>query len=186
MNLHRCRNPRLLPTLCALVAGIVVSLGSIEAADERDISAALTIRMAKFIGWPDRPVLEADQPFFIIGVMGGGGTQAAFSKFQGGSVQGKRVKVVKILPSTDFRDLRRCHIVYGETKRDVGLIRQMVESSKGVLTVSGPGSARRNATCLALVNKSGKLAFDIDLKLTRKASLGVDAGLIRLANNVTK
>ena len=62
----------------------------------------------------------------------------------------------------------------------------MVVRAKGVLTVAGPGSRGGSSACVGIVHKSGKLAFDINLKETRKASLGVDAGLIRLAQKVTK
>lgn len=186
MNFIRRQCSGMMPALCALVVGLLATTTMGYSADERDVSAALTIRIAKFIGWPERPVIDADQQFFIIGVMGTSDMQTAFGKFSGSIVQDKRVKIVKISPSTDHHDLRRCHIVYAERLNDVALTKEMVLQSKGVLTVAGPGSRESSATCLSIVNKSGKLAFDINLRHTRRSSLGVDAGLIRLARKVTK
>lgn len=186
MKFNRRQCPRIVTALCALVFGLLATTGIGHSADERDVSAALTVRIAKFIGWPDRPGIDADQPYFIIGVMGSRGMQTSFGRFSGNIVQGKRVKVVKIFPSTDHHDLRRCHIVYAERAADATLIKEMVAQSKGVLTVAGPGSRNTGSNCLSIVNKAGKLAFDINLRHTRKASLGVDAGLIRLARKVTK
>lgn len=172
--------------LWVLILGVWMTASQAHAADERDVSAALTIRIAKFVGWPERAALATDQPFFIIGVMGGNGIRSAFSRFSGRIVNGKQVKVVKITPSTASHALRRCHVVYAENSDDVGLIAEMVARSEGVLTVAGPGGAGGGATCLDIVQEAGKLAFNINLKQTRHASLGVDAGLIRLAHKVSR
>ncbi|MDF1739861.1 MAG: YfiR family protein [Verrucomicrobiales bacterium] len=186
MDLNRHQFLSTVSALWVLIAGVLMAASPANSADERDVSAALTIRIAKFVGWPERATLADDQPFFIIGVMGGSGIRSAFSRFSGRFVNGKQVKVVKITPSTDSHSLRRCHIVYAESRKDVDLIAEMVARSEGVLTVAGPGGSGGGAACLDIVQEAGKLAFDINLRRTRNASLGVDAGLIQLAHKVSR
>jgi hypothetical protein len=155
-------------------------------ASEQSLSAALTLRLTKFIDWPNRAVLAADIPYFIVGVYGSPATQSAFAPSNGKSSKGKTVKIVRIDPSSDPRDLRRCHVIYADAASDQQVILEMTRRSRGILTVFGPGSGLRADPCLRLAREEDKLAFDIDLRCTRRSDLDVDAGLIRLARNVKK
>ena len=92
----------------------LTSAAEAHSADEQTLSAALTLRIAKFIDWPSRPALAEDIPYFIVGVYGSIPTQSAFAPINGKSSKGKTVKIVRVDPSTDPRDLRRCHIIYVE------------------------------------------------------------------------
>ncbi len=177
---------RLVPAFCVLIFAAFSAAETGYSAEEHDVAAALTIRIAKFVGWPERAVIDAGQSFFLIGVIGGNEVQAAFDQFAGRVVHGRLVKVVEITPATVRDELKRCHIVYAERADDVRLIKGGAVRSKGVLTVAGPGSRASGVTCLEIVRDGGKLSFDINLKHTRRASLGVDAGVIRLAHNVTR
>jgi hypothetical protein len=164
----------------------LTSAAEAYSADEQTLSAALTLRIAKFIDWPSRPALAEDIPYFIVGVYGSIPTQSAFAPMNGKSSKGKTVKIVRVDPSTDPRDLRRCHIIYVDAASDQQVILEMTRRSRGILTVFGPGSGLQIDPCLRLAREGENLAFDIDLRSTRRSNLDVDAGLIRLARNVKK
>ena len=153
----------------------LTSAAEAYSADEQTLSAALTLRIAKFIDWPSRPALAEGIP-----------TQSAFAPMNGKSSKGKTVKIVRVDPSTDPRDLRRCHIIYVDAASDQQVILEMTRRSRGILTVFGPGSGLQIDPCLRLAREGENLAFDIDLRSTRRSNLDVDAGLIRLARNVKK
>lgn len=155
-------------------------------ADTYSLAAALTIRIAKFITWPDRLSIAADKPFFIVGVMGNARSQNAFAKYQGVPIKGLKFKTVRIDPSLDPHSLRRCHIVFSDSSVSPKIIDQMIGKSKGILTVHGPGSPSETSACLKLTTNTGKIAFDIDLGCTRHAALKIDAGLIKLARKVNR
>ncbi|MDG2125310.1 MAG: YfiR family protein [Verrucomicrobiales bacterium] len=155
-------------------------------ADKYSLTAALTLRIAKFITWPDRPSIPADRPFFIVGVMGSAHAQNAFAKFQGVLIKGLKFKTVSIDPSLAPHDIRRCHIVFSDSSTSSRIIDQMIGKSKGILTVHGPGSPTNPSACLKLTTTSGKIAFDIDLDLTRRAALKIDVGIIKLARHVSR
>ena len=155
-------------------------------ADKYSLTAALTLRIAKFITWPDRPSIPADRPFFIVGVMGSAHAQNAFAKFQGVLIKGLKFKTVSIDPSLAPHDIRRCHIVFSDSSTSSRIIDQMIGKSKGILTVHGPGSPTNPSACLKLTTPSGKIAFDIDLDLTRRAALKIDVGIIKLARHVSR
>jgi hypothetical protein len=176
--------------ILAVVAGILALLSSSDAGTravgEHDLSAALTLRIAKFVEWPNRPTLAEDKAFFMVGVMGNAQTRAAFAQFEGKIIKGKKVKIVKVNPSTDSHDLQRCHVIYADASSDQSVLAEMTRRSRGVLTLFGPCIGKRSGSCLSLVRLGDKLAFDIDLQNTRRSDLQIDAGLISLAREVKK
>jgi hypothetical protein len=184
------RKHKSLRMILAVVAGMLALLGSSDAGTravgEHDLSAALTLRIAKFVEWPDRPTLAEDKAYFLVGVMGNAQTRAAFAQFEGKIIKGKKVRIVKVNPSTDSHDLRRCHIIYADASSDQSVLTEITQRGKGVMTLFGPRSGNRKGSCLSLIRLGDKLAFDIDLQSTRRSDLQIDAGLIRLARKVKK
>lgn len=160
--------------------------GGVSSASEHDISANLTLQISKFVTWPKRSARGSDRPFFIIGVMGDRNTQSAFKKLNGIRLKGLTVRIVRILPSTDHREIRRCHIVYSDGAHNVDVVKDMIGGAKGVLSVCGTRAKAIGNTCVMFVRKGRGLGFDVDLKCTRSAGLSLDAGLLRLARNVKK
>lgn len=157
-----------------------------RSAAEMNLVAAFTLRIAKFIEWPSRPIVSKDKPYFIVGVMGEPQAESAFALLDGRGIKGKTVKTVRVTPATDFHDLQRCHIIFADASSDHDVLIEMTRRSKGILTVFGPNSSAKNLACISLQRVRDKLAFDIDLRCTRDAELSVDAGVIKLARKVIR
>jgi len=155
-------------------------------ADPNSLAAALTLRIAKFITWPERPTIPADRPYFMVGVMGNASSQNAFRKYERRPLKGRSLHITRIKPSASPHSLRRFHIVFVDSTVPPSVIEGMIGKSKGILTVSSPGASPNLATCLNLSEQAGKMVFDINLIRTRKAELRIDAGIIKLARRVVR
>ena len=157
-----------------------------RSAAEMNLVAAFTLRIAKFIEWPSRPTMSKDRPYFIVGIMGEPEAETAFALLDGKAIKGKKVKTVRVTPSTDFHDLQRCHIIFADASSDQDVLAEMTRRSKGILTVYGPNSNPPKSPCINLLRQGDKLAFDINLQCTREAELNVDAGVIKLARKIKR
>lgn len=167
-------------TLLALLCGIASSTRADTLAED-NVKAGLILNFAKYAEWPSA-VMAGDN--LRICALGNQPLSGKLAQIHGRQVQGREIQV---RASARLDELRDCHVLYvpaGEQQRLDTMLRTL--SQAPVLTVSDIDGFAQAGGIIGLKLRAGRVRFDINLAVARKAGLALSSQLLKLADDVVQ
>jgi YfiR/HmsC-like len=163
----------------------VCSALAVQAAvtSEYDLKAAFVFNFVKFTEWPAEELGKSDDPF-IIGVLGKDPFGAALDKaIEGETVHNKKI-VVRRFPRMD-QAAANSHTLFisGSEEHNLPAILKILEG-QAVLTVSEITNFSERGGVIELKKENSRIGFEINILAAKRAGLGMNAQLLRLAKVV--
>ncbi len=167
----------------ALLAALLLggAVGRAQDATEPSLKAALIYNFAKFTEWP-ADALPPSAPFTAC-VLGADQIGDALERsVKGRQIAGRAVTVVQIAPDGP---LRSCQLLYlsGLKKAQVAALLGPLRGVP-VLTISDADDFARIGGIAHVFVENGKLGFNLNLELARRARLQLSSKLLVLAAHV--
>lgn len=185
------------------LAGIRVGLAQpVDAAKAAMVKSAYVLNFAKFTTWPDEAFADEDSPL-VICVWGSNSIEKSLKQVVDGKTVGTRSIVVRHIEgdaadtTASARDnirhnaesvggnLNGCHLLYiGED--EINHVNELLKTVEplSILTVSDtPGFAEQGGM-LGLVLRKGKITFDANPAVIKKAGVRVSSKILKLAKIV--
>ncbi|QDQ28337.1 YfiR family protein [Chitinimonas arctica] len=183
-GIHARRQDLRLPTglFACLVYGAM--LPSVTAAPSAmtaaQLKAAFIFNFSKYTQWPEEAA-RTDTPFFICLLNGKSETGLAILGIEGKQSQSRKLQVQVV---NEAEQLKTCHIVFLEGA--AGKHKAMLDGLGGapVLTVGDGEGFIGQGGVIGLVTAGGKLGFEINLAVAKRARLRLNAQLLSLARTV--
>ncbi len=145
------------------------------------LKAAVLLKLADFVVWPDGAFADRRQPL-VVCVLGDEHMAAALAALEGQQVQGRRVEV-RFLQLID--DLPPCQVLFlgRGADRPQELILKGLEGS-GVLTVGDTFDFVRRGGMVRLHRQRDHIRFALNQHAAKKSGITLSAKLYRLATEV--
>lgn len=167
-------------TLLALLCGIASSTLADTLAED-NVKAGLILNFAKYAEWPAAAL--AGDSLRVCG-LGNQPLSGKLAQMHGRQVQGREIQV---RASARIDELRDCHVLYvpaGEQQRLDTMLRTLGQAP--VLTVSDIDGFAQAGGIIGLKLRAGRVRFDINLAVARKAGLALSSQLLKLADEVVQ
>jgi YfiR/HmsC-like len=167
----------------AVLAAIALysPVGRAQDVTEPSLKAAFIYNFAKFTEWP-QDVLSGTTPFnaCVVGDVPIG--EALERSVKGRQLGGRSITVQRIAPDGP---LKGCHLLYISGVK-IAQVASVVEAVKGapVLTISDVDDFARLGGIAHVFVENGKMRFDLNLELARRARLQLSSKLLVLAARV--
>jgi hypothetical protein len=170
-------------TAAAVVAAIALSgvVGRAQDVTEPSLKAAFIYNFAKFTEWP-ADVLSGSTPFTAC-VLGDAPIGDALERsVKGRQLVGHVIAVQRVAPDGP---LKACHLLYISGLK-AAQIAGIVDAIKGapVLTISDVDDFARMGGIAHVFVENGKMRFDLNLELAKRARLQLSSKLLVLAARV--
>ena len=143
--------------------------------------AAYIVNFTSFVTWPDAVMSDGNAPF-VITVLG----QDPFGEMlanltAGRNVGGKRIEIQHVT-TVSVDSLQRSHIVYISPSM-ADNVRWIITNTqhRPILTISEIPDFMSQGGVLNFVTENNRVAFEINVSAVERASLAVNARLLRLA-----
>jgi hypothetical protein len=166
----------------ALAVAVVCSaVGRAQDVTEPSLKAAFIYNFAKFTEWP-ADVLSGTTPFTAC-VLGDTPIGDALERsVKGRQLGGRGITVQRVAPDSP---LKACHLLYISGLK-TAQIAGVVEAVKGapVLTISDVDDFARLGGIAHVFVENGKMRFDLNLELAKRARLQLSSKLLVLAARV--
>lgn len=169
---------RQLITLAVLLLTAPLALAQRQA-PEPELKAAILANMLLFVDWPTQGGQAADR--LTLCYLDSSPVSVALGQFNGRVFKGKPVQVVGV----DVATMGKCHALYVSPFDSASLLRLAPHSlANGILLVGDSSGYLQQGVMLNLEIDGGRVVFDVDLRLVRKAGLVVSSKALRLARQV--
>jgi hypothetical protein len=147
---------------------------------ELQVKSAYIFNFIKFVEWPTSAIKTGDK--LRLCVIGNDELHASLSALNGRRAGKYELQVMHPRRSTGWLT---CHVLFigeHEQRRLIPDIKSL--GTAPVLTISDiPGFAKRGG-CIGLLNRKGKMRFEVNLASTRKAGLQISSQMLNLATNI--
>jgi len=179
MALRRLMSIRRL-LVCLLALSALASGGATaQAVPEYELKAAFMYNFALFVEWP---VDARKDAAFVLCVTGRGLFDAAFDALDGKPVRSQKLAVRKV---DGMQGLDECHMLYIAPAEEMRLNQILgLAGRRPILTVADAEGWSGRGVMINLVTRQGRLAFDVNLDVVRRAGLDMSSRLLRLASSV--
>ena len=162
----------------ALVLPVAMAMAPPPGTRERQIRAALTYKIARFVTWPES-ALPAGNAFTFCYV-GDEPTSRALAGIEGRTIQNRRAHMRR-LETADARSIGGCNLLYLTGGSMLPADARTTTLADGILViVDGPRDGS-DAGMVQLVPSDNRMGLLVDLAMVRAARLRVDATLLQLA-----
>jgi len=162
--------------ICAVVVACVLGAATARAQSEEGVKAAFLYNFAKFTEWPAASFSDASA-HIVVAFIGSDSLADTFEKNVSGKNVNGREFTVKKLSSAAGAEM--CHIVF-VAKREL----PAELKSKPVLTIGDGDAFASGGGCISFVMDGPKVAFVLNLKAVKGASLKTDPKLEKVAKSV--
>lgn len=145
--------------------------------EEENLVAALSLNIVRFTSWPE----PQNSPFNLC-VYGDNVTKEAFISLEAKALGNRNIHVV---PLDRLIELDRCHALYiNDIKQN--LLTQVFNDlkRKPTLTIGSSDGFANNGGMIGLRKINGKLAIDINLRISNEAGIVISSRLLSLAHIV--
>jgi hypothetical protein len=160
----------------ALLLGLLAAtLAQAQSASPESLKAEVVYRVLMFVTWP--PDREAPGPLQICTV-GDGRMEAALQALAGRTI---RQLTVDVRRSTRPEQLTGCHLLYLPGPQPDW---RAPLAELPVLVVSDSAAMLDQGAMINLQIEDGRIVFDVDLDVARRAGLAISTKLLRLARFV--
>jgi hypothetical protein len=152
-----------------------------QVANEATVKAAFLLNFARFTTWPATTNFAEGIQICAVGTAPLEDKLAALTNQK---VQNNAIRVVttKALPET----LDHCHLLF-LTDASAAQLQQLAALTTPVLTITDSADADTLKNfMIRLHQREGRIRFDVNLALARKAGLNLSAQLLELANEVQR
>lgn len=156
----------LIITLVALFWGFTMN------SQASNIKGAIVYKLSSLIEW------SSPKNDLIIGVYGKTDVFAALKTISEFGAGGKKITVIKVNSS---EQIDKCDIIFFAPKSSQEIINGV---GANVLVVTDGESSTKKSWCINLINKSGRLTYEVNKNNLTKKSLKGDAKLYKLASKV--
>lgn len=145
--------------------------------EEENLVAALSLNIVRFTTWPESPSSS-----FNLCVYGDNVTKEAFSSLEAKPLGSRNIHVLTL---DRLIDLDRCQAIYIHEMRQ-NLLSQVFNDLKRrpILSLGSTEGFAENGGMIGLRKVNGKLAIDINLRVTNEAGIVISSRLLSLANIV--
>jgi len=157
------------------------SIGRAQDVTEPSLKAAFVYNFAKFTEWP-QDVLSGGAPFNAC-VLGDAPIGDALERsVKGRQLGGRTIAVLRVAPDGP---LKSCHLLYMSGLKTAQIV-TVVEALRGVpvLTISDVDDFARLGGIAHVFVENGKMRFDLNLELAKRARLQLSSKLLVLAARV--
>jgi len=149
---------------------------------ESEVKAAFLLNFTRFVDWPPTAFESADSPLTIC-ILGDDPFGATLDQLVEGEVaNGRKLAVDRIrrIPPAG-----KCQVLFvGKSEKEVPAV--IADLGPGVLTVSERDRFLNEGGVIAFVVEAGHVRFDISQRAAMKASLSLNARLLRVARHVQR
>lgn len=169
--------------LCGLLGA--VWLAPVRPADvraEQSVKAAITLRFASYVEWPEEDVSAGD---FNIAVLGASDVAAQMNELAANrTVTGRPVRIRRI---ASLQDLGDAQVLYVGTDRRSDL-RSLLQPLRGhsLLVVTEEEDALAAGSIINLLVADQRVRFEVSLQTARAAKLRISSDLLSLAVRVQR
>ena len=166
--------------MVALALGLALLPGESRAdgALEYQVKAAMVFNMAKYVEWPAEAFAAKSAPLLVCSV-GRGPFADALERYQGKTALGHPLTLRRLAPGAEAGE---CHVlvVSGIEKRYLAGILEQARKHP-VLTVGDLPYFARSGGMIGLIEKEGKVSFEINVKAAQQSGLKISSQLLKLA-----
>jgi hypothetical protein len=175
---HIAAISRALAVLTAVVLSSVAEAQ--QKAAEADVKVAYIFNFAKFTEWP--PAFLPAGGALAICVLGDDDLGPALSVLESKTVQGRAVRVRRGLRP---EDIRGCHVLYfgAVDERTATDARRLAETHATLTLGDSEGFVERGGM-VGLVKVDNRIAFDVNVEATHRASLKLSSQVLKLARAI--
>lgn len=171
-----------IPRALAVVAAVVLSSAALaqQKAAEADVKVAYLFNFAKFTEWP--PAFLPAGGTVTLCVLGDDDLGPALTVLETKTVQGRTVRVRRGLRA---EEIRGCHVLYfgAVEERMAAEARRMAETHATLTLGDSEGFVERGGM-VGLVKVDNRIAFDVNVEATHRASLKLSSQVLKLARVV--
>lgn len=171
-----------IPRALAFVAAILLAPAAHaqQKAAEADVKVAYLFNFAKFTEWP--PALLPAGGTVTICVLGDDELGPALTVLETKTVQGRAVRVRRGLRA---EDIRGCHVLYfGAVDERVAADARRMAETQATLTLGDSDGFVERGGMVGLVKVDNRIAFDVNVEATHRASLKLSSQVLKLARVV--
>jgi hypothetical protein len=151
--------------------------------EEYSIKSAFVLNFARFVQWTKPPAGVKSPNTCELCLMGSAGILSGFETINGQTVGSQTIRIRNV---GDSANLDGCQILF--LSREVEHAEQLralsAVSDKPILTIGEVNNFARIGGIIGLINKSGKLGFEINVENARRQNLRVSSHLLKLATVV--
>ena len=172
-----------LTVLCVLVFASA-GLAEQPAFSEYQVKAAFLYNFAKFIGWPEKAFVGAEEPI-IVGVLGEDPFGEILEEILAGKTVGGRSLSIKRF--SRLANLERCHLLFvaeSEAARTAEILARVGRAP--TLTVGDGAGFAEHGGMIGFVIEERRVRFDINLNAIQDASLKPSSQLLKVARTVVR
>lgn len=145
-------------------------------ADAR-LKAAFVFNFLKFTDWPNE---AATAPLTLCVSNADSKLEAAFNALNGLNVNGHALRVVFILAVANPQN---CHVLYVKQGGVPIALKPLANTLPSLLTVGDAEDFIEEGGVIGMVEREGRLQFDINLELVRRSNYRISSQLLKLARS---
>jgi hypothetical protein len=162
-----------------LLAGMSLQVSRAEIS-ALQVKSAYVFNFIKFVEWPARAFKTGDK--LRLCVIGDDELLASLA-----SVNGRKVGAyeLQVMHADNSAVWKTCHVLYigeREQRRLVPVIKSL--GTAPVLTISDIQGFAERGGAIGLLNRNGRMLFEVNLASTRKAGLRLSSQMLNLAANI--
>ena len=162
-------------------AAIAVSAES-SRPSEYELKATFLYNFIKFTGWPHEALAKNSDPF-VIGVLGKDPFGTGLDRVIEGETVNDKTVVIRRLARTDEAANTQVLFISSSEEHNLPAIFRAIEG-KSILTVSEIENFAQRGGIINLKKENNRVAFEINLDSAKRASLTMNAQLLKLARVV--
>jgi hypothetical protein len=153
-----------------------------ESFSERDIKAALLVKVAQFVEWPSDAFGGADAPL-TMAILG----QDPFGEKLEESLRGVLVagRPVRLTRCRTVAESAGCHVLFVAAANPAGMAEVLKQvAGKPVLTVGDAAGFASDGGMVNFIKDEGRVRLEVNVAAARKAGLRLSAKLVQVARVV--
>lgn len=151
-----------------------------ELRDSR-LKVAFVYNFLRFTEWPP----ETSSPLTLCVANADGPMEAAFNAVIGQSANGRRIRVLILAPSASTAP---CHALFIQQGGMPIALKPLTNSQPNLLTMGDAENFVADGGVIGLIERDGRLQFEVNLEVARKGNYKLSSQLLKLAitNNTEK
>ncbi len=182
-----CRKGLAQAILAAIILGVLLQAGSVQAAEtpalsEGQVKALFLFNFAKYVEWPAGVFSNSSAPI-VIGVVGEDGFSDEFRRMTGDrTVNDRKVEIKQVQNTADLKD---CQILFIRSSEN-GRLAEILEAVKNsaVLTVGETDRFLLQEGMINFTKKENKIHLEINLVPANRVNLKLSSKLLTVADVV--
>ncbi|MFC1736933.1 YfiR family protein [Candidatus Hydrogenedentota bacterium] len=171
---------------CLLVSADTASADTVYAAEkaygEYDVKAALILKFAKYVVWPEKVFKNSEEPIVIV-ILGKDPFKDKIDKIVAKKkVHGRKLEVKRL---KKVGDLKNCHVLFVSRSEKTRLTPILdAVASKSVLTIADMDGFAKKGGIVNLKTVKNKIRFQVNVDAAKQAQLKINSQLLKLSDIV--